>query len=195
MSDEAKPYTLNGFIADRAHGDVDMDMARATVEALEASREANSVLARQVMDAQRERDEAREWALKDASKSADLVVGRLVAAAREEQREACAEHISRKWLGPRAEADAVASVRATPLDATPLADEIERLKAENKALRHDADKEWGASATERERLSDALRKCVEALEGCAVATFPYDDKGNEAHRKVAATLDAARGLL
>lgn len=41
--------------------------------------------------------------------------------------------------------------------------EVERLTKENASLRHDADKEWGASATERARLESDNERLREAL--------------------------------
>ena len=43
-----KPYTLAGYAADRAHGDLDQDAMRATVEALDAHRAALRDLVRVV---------------------------------------------------------------------------------------------------------------------------------------------------
>lgn len=59
-----------------------------------------------------------------------------VAAAREEQRAADAEHLARIWYGlpdaGRADHGPVAVVRSTPLTATPLADRIAELEAESR---------------------------------------------------------------
>ena len=63
-----------------------------------------------------------------------------VAAAREEQRASDAEHLARIWYGlpdaGRADHGPVAVVRATPLTATPLADEIAALRARVAELEH-----------------------------------------------------------
>lgn len=46
-----KPYTLAGYAADRAHGDLDQDAMRATVEALDAAQKRIAELEAELADA------------------------------------------------------------------------------------------------------------------------------------------------
>jgi len=147
MSDEAKPYTLEEFDVDAQfwwdEGHI-VRRVRATVEALEQvtrerdeARDLYRVAEEGRCRALTERDEARAKvsALVSQGHSDYADAKELVARAREEQREACAQ-----WS--QASRMLQDLVRETPLDATPLRDMLVRCEGfiSDDTCRHDHEK-------------------------------------------------------
>ncbi len=85
-----------------------------------------------------------------------------VARAREETREACARQI--EALAPDADATPlyVCDVRATPLDATPLADELRAVKAERDRFAHETAELRSSVGTLKAHLSAAMKRAEKA---------------------------------
>lgn len=120
-----------------------------------------------------------------------------LAAAREEQREACADWLEDTVL-PEAAYSVVREVRATPLAATPLADEIASLRAEVVSLRaHQAAIEAALEPSSNIETTlggrvKALRARVAELE--EVAARYLEDKV-QFHKTMSATLKDAAAQL
>lgn len=91
---------------------------------------------------------------------------RAVAAAREEQREACARQfdLARRAERPMSKREAYERVRATPLDSTPLAERVAELEKERDEIARIA-QEWRDERDRAERERDALKaRLVEATD-------------------------------
>ena len=99
-------------------------------------------------------------------------VAERIAAAREEQREACARHLA-AWMAtrnPEVTRDTLEGVRATPLEATPLVDRIKALEADAQMLSDDDDAchrlldkaldEGSLSTTSMETLLERLPRLI-----------------------------------
>lgn len=143
--------------------------------------------------------------------AADWIAGEpaRLAAAREEQREADARHLARFWYGVDANAvniyGPVAVVRHTPLDSTPLGDEVRALRArvaelEAQAAKDDAHvvevndahlKQVAALRTLRAGLERERDEAVAALREC-IRLHYVAERGDGCTCR---DLDAARAIL